>query len=93
MDLIAVVINGWKPATLQVEIYLAIESDFDTNSLTMETINQKIADECLDNLILNAINTVRKNKKCPDASSIYEFIHKELKNPGITIKIIEKRLL
>ena len=33
----------------------------------METINQEIADECLDNLILNAINTRRKNKKGPDA--------------------------
>ena len=33
-----------------------------------------------------------KNKKRPDASSIYEFIYKELKNPDITIEIIEKRL-
>ena len=28
-------------------------SDLDTNCLTMETINQKIADECLGNLIHN----------------------------------------
>ena len=33
----------------------------------METINQEIADECLGNLILNAINTRKKNKKDPDA--------------------------
>ena len=64
----------------------------DRNCLTMEMINQKIADECLDNLILNAINTIRINKKRPDASSIYGCIYKELKNPDITIKIIEKRL-
>ena len=75
-----------------IEIYLAIMSDLDTNCLTMETINQKIANECLDNLILNAINRLRKNKKRPDASSIYEFIYKELKNLHITIEIIEKRL-
>ena len=45
-------------------------------SLGGEMINQKIAAECLDNLILNAINTIRKkkNKKRPYASSIYEFI-------------------
>ena len=49
-------------------------SDMDTNCLITETINHKIADECLDNLILNAINTIRKNRKRPDASSIYEFI-------------------
>ena len=67
-------------------------SDLNTNCLTMETINRKIADECLDNLILNAINKIRKNKKRPDASSMYEFTYKELKNPDITIEIIEKRL-
>ena len=31
-------------------------------SLGGEMINQKIAVECLDNLILNAINTIRKKK-------------------------------
>ena len=67
-------------------------SDLDTNCLTMEKINQKITDECLDNLILNAINTIRKNKTRPDASFIYEFIYKELKNLDITIEIIGKRL-
>ena len=44
--------------------------DLDTNCITMETINQKITDECLNNLTLNAINTIRKNKKRPDASSM-----------------------
>ena len=29
----------------------------------METIEQEIADEYLDNLILNTINTTRKNRK------------------------------
>ena len=44
-------------------------SDLDTNCLTMETINQKIADECLDNVILNAVNTIRKNKKRSDVKT------------------------
>ena len=64
-------------------------SDLGTNCLTMEKINQEIADECSGNLILNAINT-RKNEKRPDASFIYEFIYKELTNPDLTIEIIEK---
>ena len=67
--------------------------DLDTNFITTEKINQEIADECLDNLIVNAINTIRKNKKPPDASYIYEFMYNELKNPDIIIEIIEKRLL
>lgn len=66
-------------------------SDLDTNCLTIVTINQNIADECLENLILNAIKTIRKKKR-PDVSSIYKFIYKELKNPDITIKVIKKRL-
>ena len=75
-----------------IDIYLVIMSDSDANCLTMETI-KKIADECLDNLILNAINTIRKNKKRPDASSIYEFIYKKLKNTDITIEIVEKKTI
>ena len=61
------------------EIYLAIMSDLDTDCLTVELINKKVADECLDHLILNVINTKRKKKKRADASSIYGFIYKELK--------------
>ena len=59
-----------------------------TNCKTMETINKKIADECLDNVILDAINTIKKKnkKKRPDASSIYTFVHKKLKNVDITIE-------
>ena len=54
-------------------------SDLDTDCLTVELINKKVADECLDHLILNVINTKRKKKKRADASSIYGFIYKELK--------------
>ena len=35
----------------------------DTKCMTMETINQETSDKCLDNPILNAINTIRKTKK------------------------------
>ena len=42
----------------------------------METIEQEIANEYLDNLILNTINTIKKNRKSPDTSSIYEYLQK-----------------
>ena len=51
-------------------------SDSNTNCITMETIEQEIADEYLDNLILNTINTIRKNGKRPDTSSIHEYLQK-----------------
>ena len=40
----------------------------------MEMIEQEIADEYLDNLILNTINTIRKNRKRPDTLSIHEYL-------------------
>ena len=67
--------NRNKKLLKPIEIYLPIISDLDTNCLTVEMINQKIAAKCLDNLILNTINTIRKkDKKRPRASSVYEFI-------------------
>ena len=53
-----------------------ITSDSNTNCITMETTEQEIADEYLDNLILNTINTIRKNRKRPDTSSIHEYLQK-----------------
>ena len=51
-------------------------SDSNPNCITMETIEQEIADEHLDNLILNTLNTIRKSRKRPDTSSIHEYLHK-----------------
>ena len=42
----------------------------------METVEQEIADEYLDNVILNTINMIRKNIKRPDTSSIHEYLQK-----------------
>ena len=42
----------------------------------METIEKEIADEYVDNLILNTINTIRKNRKGPDTSTIHEYLQK-----------------
>ena len=68
-------------------------SDLDTNCIPMETTNQNIADECFDSLILNATNTIRRNKKRPDAFSLYEFIYEEPKIPTLRSKLWKKNLL
>ena len=67
-------------------------SDSNTNCVTLETIEQEIADEYLDNLILNNINTIRKNRKRPDTSSIHEYLQKKINNSDVTAEIIESRL-
>ena len=59
----------------------------------METIEQETVDEYLDNLMLNTINTIRKNRKRPDTSSIQEYLHKKLNSSDITAEMIESRLL
>ena len=58
----------------------------------METIKQEIADKYLDNLMLNTINTIRKNRKRSDPSSIQGYLHKKLNNSDVTAEIIETRL-
>ena len=54
----------------------------------METIEPEITDEYLDNLILNTINTIKKNRKRPDTSCIHEYLQKKLKNSDVTAEII-----
>ena len=58
----------------------------------METIEQETVDEYLDNLILNTINTIRKNRNRPDTSSIQQYLHKKLNSSDITAEMIESRL-
>ena len=62
------------------------------NCITIETIEQEIAEEYLDNLILNTINTIRKNRKRPDTSYIHEYLQKKLNNTDVAAEIIESRL-
>ena len=63
------------------------------NDITMETIENKISNDELDNLVLNTIATIRKNKKRPDSSSIFDYLSKSLSNPNITEEILATRLV
>ena len=67
-------------------------SDSNTICITMETIEQEVASEYLDNVILNAINTIRNTRKRPDISSIHECLQKNLNNFDVTTEILESRL-
>ena len=57
-----------------------------------DSIKSVITDETLDDLILNAIISIRNNKKRPDSNSIFEYINRELKNSDITHTLVDTRL-
>ena len=58
----------------------------------MDSIEDLTAVNVLDDIIINAINTFRKNKKRPDETSIYEFLNKNLENANLTKITIDERL-
>ena len=62
------------------------------NDIITETIYEAIANEDLDNLILNAIKSIRNIKKRLDCSAIYDYLIKLLPNSDINKKSISNRL-
>ena len=58
----------------------------------MDSIEDLRTVKVLDDIIVNAINTVRKNKKRPDETSIDEFLNKNLENANLTKITINERL-
>ena len=56
------------------------------------SIESVIADETLVDLILNAMLSIRNNKKRLDSISIFEHISREVRNPDITHTLVETRL-
>ena len=58
----------------------------------MDSIEDLRTVHVLDDIIVNAINTVRKNKKRPDETSIDEFLNKNLENANLTKITINERL-
>ena len=49
------------------------------NDVSMDSIEDSTAVHVLDDIIVNAMNAIRKNKKQPDKTLIYEFWKKTLK--------------
>ena len=58
----------------------------------METFEEIITNNDLDDLILNAIKSIRNNKKRPDCSSIYDYLSKSLSNSDIRKELISSRI-
>ena len=58
----------------------------------MATDDEAISNECLDDLIINVIKSIRNMKKRPDCSSIRDYISKVLSNSDITEEIVQSRL-
>ena len=66
--------------------------DENTNCITMETLEETITNNDLDDLILNTIKSIRNNKERPDCSSIYDYLSKSLSNSDITKELISSRI-
>ena len=58
----------------------------------MDSIEDLKVVNVLDDIIINPINTIRKNQNQPDETLIYEFINKNLKNANLTKTTINERL-
>ena len=50
----------------------------------MDSIEYLTAVDVLEAIIINAINTIRKDEKRPGETSIYEFLNKNLGNANLT---------
>ena len=53
-------------------------SNSETINRNTDMIDNEITHGKLDNIIIEAINTIRRNKKRPDVNSIFEYLNKEL---------------
>ena len=61
--------------------------------MTMATDDKAISNECIDDLIVNVIKSIRNMKKRPDFSSIRDYVSKLFSNSDITEEIVSNRLL
>ena len=58
----------------------------------MDSAEDLTAVNVLDDIIVNAINTIRKNKKRSDETSIFEFFNKSLENANLAKITINETL-
>ena len=58
----------------------------------MDSIEDLTAVNVLEDIVINDIDTIRKNKKRPDETSVSEFLNKNLENVNLTKITINERL-
>ena len=59
-------------------------ADTDVTNVSVDSIEYLTAVDVLEAIIINAINTIRKDEKRPGETSIYEFLNKNLGNANLT---------
>ena len=57
----------------------------------MDSIEDLTAVNILDDITVNDLKTIRKNKKRPDEISIYEFLNKNLENANLAKVTMNKK--
>ena len=62
---------------------LAVITDMESNSITMETLEDEITNRTLDNDIIVATNSIRESRKRPDECSIIAYLQKQTNNQNI----------
>ena len=67
-------------------------ADTELINVSMDSIENLTAVNVLDDIILNVTNTIRKNKKRPYETLMYEFLNKNLENADLTKITINERL-
>ena len=58
----------------------------------MDSIEDLTAVNVLEDIVINDIDTIRKNEKRPDETSVSEFLNKNLENVNLTKITINERL-
>ena len=81
-----------KSGSSHLSIHISLMANTELHNVSMDSIEDLTAVNVLDDIIINAINTIRKNKKRPDETSIYEFLNKNLENANLTKITINERL-
>ena len=72
--------------------HLSLMGNTKLNNVSMDSIEDLTAVSVPDDIIVNAINTIRKNKKQPEETSIYEFLNKNPENGNLTKIAVNERL-
>ena len=81
-----------KSGSTHLSSHLSLMANTELRNVSMDSIEDLTAVNVLGDIIINAINIIRKNKKRPDETSIYEFLNKNLENANLTKITINERL-
>ena len=70
--------------TYHTLLLLALMANTGVINVSMYSIEDLTTVDILDTIRINSMNTIRKSKKWPDETSIYEFLNKNLEKANLT---------